>query len=571
MPPPPIEADRRAGPRERSAWPGALARWRPWRGPPSGAPRPAERTDAGGRTAGLPRRDGHTDDHGTAAAGHTGASLTSIAGDHTTAAARHAGALTRRRLLTAGAAAAAGIAIASPESLAKGSLGALITDRDAPPVPLFRSRPDLRIPALTVSTAGQPVAPGLLLLAPYNAPNNAQAGALIVDNTGAPVWELPLSHLEATDLRVQTYQGRPVLTWWQGIITLGHGVGGYVIADTAYNPIAHVNAVNGHQGDLHEFLITSRGTVLLTSYLVTRRDLRAVGGSANGVIQDALFQEIDIATGRLLLEWHSLDHIPITESYWPLDGHWDFVHLNSIEVDSDENLLVSCRNTHTIYKIDRTTGAIIWRLGGKHSDFGVSADAAFAWQHDARRQADGTITVFDNGERVSRALSLNVDETHRRVTLRRAYRHPANLFASSQGNVQIQPNGNVLVGWGAQPYISEFAPSGELLFDARLGNGYMSYRAFRMPWIGSGAGAPAVATARTSDHVSIWVSWNGDTRVRRWTALAGASATALAPVATAVRTGFETVLRISPALKHLQLRGTDATGAVLTSTAPIAI
>lgn len=482
-----------------------------------------------------------------------------------------AGGLTRRRLLAAGVATAAGIAIGSSQSFARGSLGSLIADRDAPVVPLFHTRPDLRIPALTVNTAGRPVSPGLLLLAPYNAPNNAQAGGLIVDNKGQPVWEQPLSHLEATDLRVQTYQGRPVLTWWQGIITLGHGIGSYVIADTGYRPIAHVNAVNGYQGDLHEFLITSRGTALLTSYLVTRRDLRAVGGSIDGVIQDALFQEVDIATGRLLLEWHSLDHIPITDSYWPLDGHWDYVHLNSIDVDSDENLLVSSRNTHTIYKINRTSGAVMWRLGGKHSDFAVAADASFAWQHDARRQTDGTITIFDNGDRVSRALSLVVDETHRRVTLGRAYNHPANLFAPSQGNVQVQPNGNVLVGWGAQPYISEFDATGQLLFDARLGNGYMSYRAFRMPWAGTGAGVPAVATRRTSRQVTVWVSWNGDTRVTHWTALAGTGATAVAPVATALRSGFETALNLSPALTHLQLRGTDATGAVVTTTAPIAI
>jgi hypothetical protein len=181
-------------------------------------------------------------------------------------------------------------------------------------------------------------------------------------------------------------------------VELGHGVGHYVVADSSYRPLATVNAGNRRAGDLHEFLLTDRGTALLTTYAVTQRDLSAVHGSKAGTIQDAMFQEIDIASGRVLLEWHSLDHIPVTESYWPLSSNWDYVHLNSIDVDRDSNLLVSSRNTHTIYKLDRRSGQIIWRLGGKHSDFQIAPEAVFAWQHDARRQPDGTITMFDNGD-----------------------------------------------------------------------------------------------------------------------------------------------------------------------------
>lgn len=477
---------------------------------------------------------------------------------------------TRRQLLFSGATSLAAFVLAPAGSAASGMLGGLVGPVGAPHVPLFMSRPDLRIPALTVQAAGSPVAPGLIMLAPYNAPKS-QAGAVIVDNTGQPVWEQPIANLVTTDFRVQTYAGKPVLTWWQGHITLGHGVGEYVIADSSYAPIAHVSAGNGRQGDLHEFLITSRGTALLTSYLLTRHDLRSVGGAANGVIQDALFQEVDIATGKVLLEWHSLDHIPIAESYWPLGSHWDYVHLNSIAVDSDQNLLVSSRNTQAIYKINRETGRIIWRLGGKHSDFTMGPDAAFSWQHDARHHPDGTISLFDNSSRASRAVVLAVDESHHRVTLRHAYHHPANLFASSQGNVQILSNGNVLVGWGSQPYISEFTASGELLFDARLGNGYMSYRAFRLPWTGAADGVPAVATRRSTTATSVYISWNGDTRVATWTALAGSSPGALTPVASVARTGFETSISIAPALTHVQVRGSDSAGTALTTTEVIAI
>ena len=468
--------------------------------------------------------------------------------------------LSRRQALVSASAAALVYGGASAGRLVDRSFGQFVAPQFAPAAPGFHSRPDLRIPALTVATRHEVVSPGLLLLAPYNAPADAQAGAVIFTDRGDPVWEQPLPNLVTTDFRVQTYMGRPALTWWQGKVVIGHGVGSYVIADSSYAPLAHVNAGNGMSGDLHEFLLTDRGTALLTTYLVTHRDLRSVGGSEDGSIQDAIFQEVDIATGRVLLEWHSLDHIPITDSYWGLGTDWDYVHLNSIGVDRDGNLLVSSRNTHTIYKIDRSSGQIIWRLGGKHSDFAFDREAVFAWQHDARRQPDGSISLFDNGERVSRALQLNVDETRRRVTLRRAYTHPQQLFATSQGNVQMLANGNVLVGWGAQPYVSEFTPDGTLAFDAKLGPGYVSYRAYRAQWTGQGAGLPAVALERASGYTDAYVSWNGDTRVARWTVLAGRRANNLVPIGSVPRSGFETGVRIPARFTNLRLVGTDSAG-----------
>jgi hypothetical protein len=429
----------------------------------------------------------------------------------------------------------------------------------------------LRIPPPKVATIAAGSAPGFIFVAPYDAPHGAQAGAVIADNAGEPIWEQPLPDLITTDFRVQQYRGRPALTWWEGHVELGHGVGHYVIADSTYRPLTTANAGNGLVGDLHEFLLTDRGTALLTTYVVTRADLRSVGGSANGGIQDAVFQEVDIASGRVLLEWHSLDHIPIEESYWPLGSDWDYVHLNSIAVDTDDNLLVSSRNTHTIYKLDRSSGAIIWRLGGKDSDFAISAPAAFAWQHDARRQPDGTITLFDNGERISRAVVLDVQESHRRVTLKRAYTHPDKLHATSQGNVQVLPGGNVLVGWGAQPYVSEFTPAGELVFDARLGSGYISYRAYRIPWSGIGEGSPTVVVQRRSSHTDAYVSWNGDTRVTRWVALTGESTATLLSLGSVARTGFETVVRIPRRIRKLAMRGVDASGTSVGTSALVSI
>jgi Arylsulfotransferase (ASST) len=437
----------------------------------------------------------------------------------------------------------------------------------APPA-AFVSRPDLRIPGLTVAMTASGRSGSPILVAPYNAPRGAQAGPLIADQHGNVIWQQPIAQREAMDLRVQTYQGRTVLTWWEGYITQGHGVGHYVIADTSYRTLATPNAGNGLMGDLHEFRLTERGTALLTSYVITHADLRAVGGPRDGSIQDAIFQEIDVATGRVLLEWHSLDHIPITESYWPVGADWDYVHLNSVAVDADENLLVSSRNTHTVYKVDRTGGEIIWRLGGKRSDFTIAPEARFAWQHDAVRQPDGSLTIFDNGNRLSRALVLAIEERARTLRLRRAYVHPEKLFADSQGSVQVLPNGNVFVGWGAQPYASEFSPDGKIVFDARLGTGYISYRAFRTPWTGSGIGSPAVAIRRSRGQKRAYVSWNGDTQVTRWTLMTGSATGPPRPIVTVARSGFETAIPIPTSVTSVLVAGLDSRGRRL-ATSPV--
>jgi hypothetical protein len=387
-----------------------------------------------------------------------------------------------------------------------------------------------------------------------------------VDNSGQPIWENPLAGKVTTNFRVQRYRGEPVLTWWEGLIEYGHGVGEYVIADASYRTVRRVQAAHGLRGDLHEFVITPRDTALLTSYVITGADLSSVGGSRKGTIQDAIFQEIDLASGRVLLEWHSLDRIPLQESYAPVEANWDFFHINSVDLDNDGNLLVSSRSTHTVYKLDRS-GAIVWRLGGKHSDFEMASGSNFAWQHDARRQPDGTLTIFDNGatpavEKLSRGLILDVDEQAMTATLLRQYTHPK-ILSGSQGSMQLLTNGNVFIGWGEVPRVSEFERSGRLVFDAVLGKQYQSYRAFRLPWSGTPAEAPAIATAGDYADLTVYASWNGATGVDSWQLLAGAQARSLSPVSSVRSQGFESALRASSAGPYLAVRALDATGSVL--------
>jgi len=468
---------------------------------------------------------------------------------------------TRRQLLRSAGAGAAGLALTG--TVGELLSGALASSAPPPPrAPRWHTRPDLRIPALTVTKSEHGASGDPIFIAPYNAPVG-QAGAVIVDAKGEPIWENPLAGRVTTNFRVQRYRGSPVLTWWEGDIELGHGVGEYVIADTSYRTVRRVQAARGLRGDLHEFVITPRDTALLTSYVVRDANLSSVGGSPKGTIQDAIFQEIDLASGALLLEWHSLDHIPLRESYSPVEANWDFFHINSVDLAGDGNLLVSARSTHTVYKIARS-GEIVWRLGGKHSDFQMGAGANFAWQHDARRQPDGTFTIFDNGatpavEKLSRGLILNVDEQAMTASLVRQYTHPK-VLSGSQGSVQLLENGNVFVGWGETPRVSEFRRSGRLVFDAILGERYECYRAFRMPWSAQPAQAPAIAIAGRGSARSVYASWNGATGVHSWQLLSGGSEAELSPVAQTRALGFESALRAGAAGPLVAVQALDAAG-----------
>jgi hypothetical protein len=250
---------------------------------------------------------------------------------------------------------------------------------------------------------------------------------------------------------------------------------------------------------------------------------------------------------------------------------YDYVHANSIDVDADGNLIVSARNTSAVYKIDRGSGRIIWRLGGRRSDFTMGPGASFALQHDARRQPDGTLTIFDDGEAPgsSRGIVLRLDETAMTATLIREYPQPQRRLATSQGNLQLLPNGHVFVGWGSLPRFSEFDADGTLLYDASF-SATQSYRDFRSTWVGLPLELPAMAVDRQGGAYTVYASWNGATEVATWEVLAGRSDASLLPVVTARRTGFETVMGVPPVPGLLAVRARDASGAILGTSASVA-
>src|SRR5215207_5439080 len=433
----------------------------------------------------------------------------------------------------------------------------------------FRSRPDLAPAAAEVTGGVSGTAPGYVFLALKE--GAGEHGPMILDDRGQLVWFE--KYVTARDFKVQHYRGRPVLTWWEGSVVAGHGVGEYVIFDNSYREIARFRAGNDYPGDLHEFLITPDDTALLTAYAAVPADLSSVGGVEYGSAWDGITQEIDIETGEVLFEWHSPDHVGVEESYVhpPADPDfvYDYFHINSIDVDHDDNLLISARNTSAVYKLDRGSGEILWRLGGKRSDFEMGEGTRTAFQHDARRQEDGTITIFDNGagpqvHPQSRGIVVDLDEEAMKATLVRAYIHPDELVSTSQGNMQVLPNGNVFVGWGSEPFASEFSHDGELLFDARIPPDDDSYRAFRFPWKGQPAAAPDVAADRGSDdEVTLYASWNGATEVESWEVLAGPHPDQLGHLGSVHRDGFETAISARTEEPHVAVRARDSSGRIL--------
>jgi hypothetical protein len=439
----------------------------------------------------------------------------------------------------------------------------------------FRSRPDLRPPAIKVNTNLPGTAPGHIFVSPKKGPGEEapnQDAPLIVDSSGEPVWFHPLHDAEADafTFEVQTYKGERVLTWWEGVHT-GYGQGEYVIFDSSYRERARFTAANGYEGDHHEFLITPEDTALITIYSKVVRDLSDIGGPVEGVVLEGIAQEIDIESGEVLFEWHSLDHIGLEESYYE---PYDYFHINSIDVYDEDHLLISARRTCAVYKVDRKTGEVVWRLGGKNSDFKMGAGVRTTLQHDARRNSDGTITIFDNGDvnRVdqSRAIMIEVDEDKMSASLVREYTHPDGLLSDTQGNVQVLPNGNVFVGWGSAPFVSEFNHHGELLFHAAFPTEGETYRAFRLPWSGQPTDDPAIAAELgTEDEVTIYASWNGATEVTTWQVLAGSAPDQLEPLASAPRQGFETVITVRTTESYVGLNAMNGSGKVLGTTSAL--
>ncbi|HVR04418.1 MAG TPA: arylsulfotransferase family protein [Solirubrobacteraceae bacterium] len=434
----------------------------------------------------------------------------------------------------------------------------------------FATLPGAQVPTLTVTVPDRDPAAGNVLTT--NGPSAGQYGALIYSPQGRAIWfDRPPHGLSAENLDLQHYQGRRVLTLWQGkVLSLGFGQGEDLVLNSRYQTIARTRGGNGLAADLHDFRLAPNGVAYATAFNPIRCDLRSASGPADGALIDTAIQEIDLRTGLVRWEWHALDHVAVAESETspPKGTPWDWFHLNSIDLEPGGDLLISARSTWAAYQLQRGSGEILWRLGGNHSSFTAGAGTKTAWQHDARMLPSGEVTMFDDGSNppehpYSRGVRLSLDARARRVSLRASYFGPQPpLLSASQGNMQTLPSGNVLLGFGGIPEIREYSAAGGVLFAAHLSYDMSSYRAFRFPWSAQPASPPAVlATLNSTDEETIVrASWNGATGVASWRVLAGPSLQGLRGVATFPDSGFESETILTKRYRYVAVQAIDASG-----------
>ena len=452
----------------------------------------------------------------------------------------------------------------------------------------YTTRPDLRAPGVTINTPAEATAPGLIFATPTATAAGTDAGVMIYDNQGELVWFKTTPGQVIGNAFVAELNGQPVLSWFEGIAPYGAGNyrGDWVVVDSSYRELTRISMKNGYEADIHDLIITPQNTAIMMAYNPVVCDGVTIKGCVvGGLVLDGVIQEVDVATGAVLFEWHSLDHIPLTDSYQSDQSQlFDYIHLNSIDLDDDGDILLSARHTSALYKIDRLTGAVEWIFGGKSTSFPnlvndpVAAPKGPDYPHDFRnRPGANSYSYFDNGVRrkgPSRGAVVTLDPGSGTATYTTNLFHstPANqsdLYGPTQGRLQELPNGGNLVAWGGLGVLTEYNDADTPVFDATLQAG--TYRQVRQTWTGAPTAPPTAALAtRTATSVTFAASWNGDTRTTSWRVIAGASPTSLAPVAgTTPRSGFETSVSASAAAPWVAVQALDDGGNPIGQSTPV--
>jgi hypothetical protein len=433
----------------------------------------------------------------------------------------------------------------------------------------FQSAPDLHPPSVLVTQNKPQATRGDVFVAPQYGP--LQNGPMIFNSLGQLVWFMPFTSSKgvvATDFRVQRLHGQPVLTWWQGRDHYGNGSGVGVIYDRRYQPVAQVSAGNGLTMDFHEFLLTNNGDAYITaSWPVWVRGYRVP-------VMDSTVQEIDVKTGLVLFQWDALNHISAHGEFDPpTTGYYDPFHINSISVKPNGNLVLSMRTTSGVYEVDRRTGRVVWTLGDRKSTFRLDSGTQTAGQHDAVVLHGNELSLFDNGggppraRQYSRGLVVRLDPKHKTVKRVKEYQHQPQLSSDFEGSLQMLAKGHAFIGWGQQPYFSEYDGAGHQIFDAHFADMTASYRAFRSSWHAT----PPLSELRAVISSSrMYVSWNGATEVTGWRLLGGQSPNALTPIGTVRVSGFETAIPIDGREPYYAAQALDGSGRVLGTSQPVA-
>ncbi|MBM2813657.1 MAG: Arylsulfate sulfotransferase AssT [Ignavibacteria bacterium] len=280
-----------------------------------------------------------------------------------------------------------------------------------------------------------------------------------------------------------------------GLYSYVKGLYGY-ICDSTFKIFDSVTCQNGYRLDLHEFLVLPNGHFIVMAYDPQYVDMSLIvnNGSPNARVTGCIIQELD-KFKNVIFQWRTWDHFKFTDTYQSLTStNIDPYHLNSIFVDYDGNLITSHRHTSEITKISRTTGEVIWRLGGKNNQFTFTGEhwenspIYFSYQHDARRINNGNILFFDNGNQhstqYSRAVEYKIDEVKKTAELAWEFRRTPDIYGSFMGSAQRLPNGNTFICWGGAPQtsqalITEVRPDKTIALELFIPKNYTAYRAHK--------------------------------------------------------------------------------------------
>lgn len=315
---------------------------------------------------------------------------------------------------------------------------------------------------------------------------------IIFDNNGEAVWYMQTQD-RRRDFKVQK----------NGIMTMlvrgGYPFGpGYIGFDTTYTVVDSFYAKHGYWTDEHELQVLENGYYLLVAIREHRVDMTQYveNGQKNAIILESCLQEFT-PEGDMIFQWRAWDHIDIADTGVPGEcdlrgGYIRYPHMNAIDIDTDENILLSSRHASEVTKINRQTGEVIWRFGGEKNQFTIINDPLNGPQnqHDIRSLGNNRYTLFDNGNehdpRVSRAVEYEIDEENKTATLVWEFRDNPDKYSHYMGNTQRLPNGNTLINWaeGYLPKITEVRPNGEKAFEMNWENRYDTYRVFRFRWNG---------------------------------------------------------------------------------------
>ncbi|KAJ5614011.1 hypothetical protein N7528_007665 [Penicillium herquei] len=463
------------------------------------------------------------------------------------------------------------------------------------PVAFYKSRPDIFPPIFKIQHVNtEKLSPGYIFLTPYEAQN---PGPYIFDNKGELVWSGwgVSGPGNAHGIHVCKYKGADHLCFFQGNQQKGYCRGHGIIMDNTYRIVRSVQPGGGMaSSDMHEFMPINDGkTALMTVYQQRQFDMTPWNIKTGvGWLMESVFQEVDVATSKVIFEWRSLDHVDPSNSYtWPahtdtsgtgLNVHepWDYFHINSIDKNADGDYLVSSRHTCAIYKISGKDGSVIWRLHGANPSF-RNINFSFSQQHDARwlfeNGTHSVVSLYNNGyngfnrtHAYSAGMIIlidHVDNTALQIRDYKPYIH--DLISSSQGNLQRLPNGNVFMGWGNNRYVSEHDEEGNIVLWAEFAAGpVMNYRAMKFDWEGNPTDSPAMwAYSRTADPFSpttLYVSWNGATRVNTWRFFGAANMTGPWTLLDETeKTGFETEYTNTSFYAWTRAEAIDRNGVVL--------